>query len=160
MSATFGNQAQALVFFHLMHNDEMAANVKKNSKRLKKYVFALIELSQARLKTDPDGRHRFYFREKSNNEAKHMELTEWFYSDFQRQIFGRRTEISCIQFIERLSCVYNKDNDPNDQNMDEMFSKIVDNVTFNNNVKDCDGDDEHSEGHMSEDKRFDHLSLP
>lgn len=56
MKTTFGNQAKALVFFHLFSEDEIAANVRKNSKRLKKAMFTLFEIAQARLRTDQDGK--------------------------------------------------------------------------------------------------------
>ena len=56
IKSKFGNQSKALIFFHLMGCEDAVANVRKNSKRLKKLMYSIFELAQARLKTDKDGK--------------------------------------------------------------------------------------------------------
>jgi hypothetical protein len=73
---------------------------------------------------------------------------DWLYEEFKRQAFGRRDEISCVQFIERLSCLHNKNRDPNSVNLEEMFPKMITN-TFKDDV-DNDMDD----------PKYSHLKLP
>ena len=113
-----GNQAKALAFYHLVHNEDIIANVKRNSKKLKLLVYCMLELAQAQLRTDPDDRQRVYFREPAadfndRSEQTYRQLLAWLYQEFQRQIFGSRSEISCIMFIERISCKFSKNKDPN-----------------------------------------------
>lgn len=43
----------------------------------------------------------------------HNKVLEYIYQEFLQQLFNNRKEISCIQFIERISCKYNKNKDPN-----------------------------------------------
>jgi len=98
-----------------MHNDELVGTVKKRSKRLKRLIYYMFEMSSAHLNTDTDGRKRMYFSELASDEGEetHQRLLAWLYYEFRRQIFGRRTEMSCIMFIERISCKFNKNKDPN-----------------------------------------------
>lgn len=91
-----GNQAKALILYHLMHQDDVTGNVRKESKNLKKLMYTLFELSQGRLKTDADGEQRFYFRESGSDEGKHAILIDWLFDEFKRQVFGRRQGISCV----------------------------------------------------------------
>ena len=63
VGGTFGNQAKSLVFYHVMNQEDIVGDIRKQSKRLKRLMYCLFELAQARLKTDPDGTQRFYFRE-------------------------------------------------------------------------------------------------
>lgn len=63
ITSSNGNQAKALAFYHLLQHDDIIANVKKDSKRLKQLVFYMFELAMAVLRVDPDDRRRVYFRE-------------------------------------------------------------------------------------------------
>jgi len=67
-----------------MNQDDIVGKVRKESILLKKLIYTLFELSQARLKTDADGEIRFYFREKGSNESKHADLIAWLYEEFRR----------------------------------------------------------------------------
>jgi hypothetical protein len=45
VKGTFGNQAKSLVLFHIMNQDDIVGDVRKQSKRLKKVMFSLFELA-------------------------------------------------------------------------------------------------------------------
>mmetsp|Transcript_4061 Transcript_4061/g.6075 ORF Transcript_4061/g.6075 Transcript_4061/m.6075 type:complete len:113 (-) Transcript_4061:249-587(-) len=91
---------------------------------LKSLMISIFHLSQAYIETDSDGKQRLYFWEppadfNGRNEAKQNRILEWLYHEFNQQIFGPRQELSCIQFIDRISCKFNKSQNPNKQSDEE-----------------------------------------
>jgi len=54
--------------------------------------------------------------------------------------------MSGVQFIERMACIHNKNKNPNNLNLEEMFPKLINKKT----------DKEKEEG----DPRWEHLKLP
>ena len=101
-------------------------------------VYFMFELSQARLELERDGRQRIYFRERSGDfnhdrEQLHQRIISWLYGEFLRQIFGQRDKVSCVHFLEKISCKFHKNRDPNKICVDET---IVPEKSWRRNKKD------------------------
>jgi hypothetical protein len=90
-----GNTAKALLFYHLVHGDNIVAKVKRDSKKLRQLMHYVFEFAQARLQSDPiDGRYLLWFREPLayftdyDKEDVYRRIIEWLYNEFLTQIFG------------------------------------------------------------------------
>lgn len=83
LDSRFGNQAKALLFYHLLNDDDIIGHIHRHCKRLKRLLFIMFELAQAHLELDVDGRQRIYFRE-GNSEYDHtyLRLLNWLYTEF------------------------------------------------------------------------------
>ena len=57
LDSRFGNQAKALLFYHLLTtDDDIIGHVHRHCKRLRRLLFMMFELAQAHLELDIDGR--------------------------------------------------------------------------------------------------------